>query len=80
MKSARMLLDEASKRTPEDKSASLYAIEEVALPEEEGYIAFAFVLPDLLRKWGGRIRELQMDSTCECPDIIYVLRRVLIKY
>lgn len=59
LKSAKILIDEASK----DRS-SLYSVESIPLHEEEGFTAIAFALPEMLRQWGGRIREIALDSTC----------------
>lgn len=38
----------------------------ILLPAVEGCVALAWSLPDILTKWGGRIREIAMDSTCKC--------------
>lgn len=43
----------------------LYTIEPIPLHEEEGLTAIAFALPEILRKFGGRVHELSLDSTCE---------------
>ncbi|KAH6871452.1 hypothetical protein BKA70DRAFT_1130968, partial [Coprinopsis sp. MPI-PUGE-AT-0042] len=56
VKSAQILMDEASKRTADDRATGLYAIDPVALHEEEGYTAFSFVLPDILRRWAVQQR------------------------
>lgn len=37
----------------------------ITLPAVEGCVALAWSLPDILMKWGGRIREIAMDSTCK---------------
>ncbi|KAJ7820238.1 hypothetical protein B0H14DRAFT_2175462, partial [Mycena olivaceomarginata] len=36
--------------------------EAIPLPEVDGFSAVSFVLPQPIRKWGGRIRELALDS------------------
>ncbi|RDX40007.1 hypothetical protein OH76DRAFT_1366849 [Lentinus brumalis] len=59
LKSARILLDEAKAG---GSHAELYTVEAVDLPEVEGFTALAFALPNILRKWGGRIREIALDS------------------
>lgn len=46
--------------------SSLYTVAPIELPTEEGFTAVAFALPELLRQWAGRIREIALDSTCEC--------------
>ena len=40
-------------------------VELVPITEEAGVTAIAFTLPKILRQWGGRIREVQLDSACE---------------
>jgi hypothetical protein len=54
-----MLIDEAEKNT-----SSLYSVESIPLHEEEGFTALAFSLPEIILQWGGRIREIALDSTC----------------
>lgn len=66
VKSARILLEEAAKRSEDDKKRGLYSISQIDLPQEDGFTALAFTLPDLLNDWGGVIRELQLDSACKC--------------
>ncbi|PIL26554.1 hypothetical protein GSI_12312 [Ganoderma sinense ZZ0214-1] len=39
------------------------AVEPIDLPDEDGFTGLAFALPQLLGQWGGRIRELALDST-----------------
>lgn len=60
VKSAHILLEEAAQT-----SESLYQVHEIPLPEVEGYTVLAFALPNVLRQWGGRIRELALDSACK---------------
>jgi hypothetical protein len=63
LKSTRILIEEASKK---DGPTRGYArVENIPLHTETGYSAIAFSLPEILRKWGGRIRELSLDSACE---------------
>ncbi|KAI0042579.1 hypothetical protein FA95DRAFT_1636386 [Auriscalpium vulgare] len=57
LKSARIILQEAL-----EDGGHGYAVEEVPLTEEPGLVSISFVLPDLLRKWGGRVREISLDS------------------
>ncbi|KII86095.1 hypothetical protein PLICRDRAFT_115218, partial [Plicaturopsis crispa FD-325 SS-3] len=59
MKSAKILLDEAREREDVD---NLYAAQTIPITDEEGYTSVAFALPDVLRKWGGRVREVSLDS------------------
>lgn len=60
--SAKKLLQEYSDSgTLPDKKL---AVQEVVLPELDGFKAIAFVLPHLLGTWGTNIREIALDSTC----------------
>ncbi|KAJ7054819.1 hypothetical protein C8F01DRAFT_994868 [Mycena amicta] len=69
LESARLLINEAAiNQLPPDPSVNrppLYRAENVDVPEMEGTKAIAFVLPEILWKWGGRVRELALDSTFE---------------
>lgn len=71
MKSARILLEEFRKSS----KPGLYTVEPIQLAEEPGVSALAFALPDLLRQFGGRIRELALDSACKprLDILIFVL-------
>lgn len=62
LKSAQILINEASQ--PNAKHPS-YQIESIPLHDEPGFTGIAFALPHILRKWGGRIREISLDSTCQ---------------
>jgi len=61
VKSAKIILEEAQTAG----THGLYVVEPIPLHEEEGFTAIAFALPDILRQWGGRIREVSLDSACE---------------
>ena len=61
VKSAKVLLEEAW----ESGKHGLYTVEPIPLEEEAGFKAIAFTLPDLLRKFGGRVQELSLDSACK---------------
>jgi len=61
LKSTKTLLEEAQK----PGKHGLYTMEPIPLHEEDGLTAVAFTLPDILRKFGGRVCELSLDSTCE---------------
>lgn len=67
VKSAKILIEEAAKDT-----SSMYCVENIPLHEEEGFTAIAFALPEMLRQWGGRIREIALDSTCKFNVIIFI--------
>ncbi|KAF7965234.1 hypothetical protein HWV62_44909 [Athelia sp. TMB] len=56
MKSANILLKEAKAKP------GLYTAEPIPLPAEPSVSALAFSLPGLLRQFGGRVRELALDS------------------
>jgi len=56
-------MDEARKNNSE--KSGLYSVEPIPLAQEDGVTAIAFALPDLLRQFGGRIRELALDSACK---------------
>ncbi|KAF9480703.1 hypothetical protein BDN70DRAFT_804773 [Pholiota conissans] len=64
MESVRILLDEFSKKPGASPTASdISSLEVIPLPDEEGFTAIAFCLPEILRKWGSQIREISLDST-----------------
>jgi hypothetical protein len=44
-------------------------VENIPMEEETGVTAIAFTLPEILRQWGGRIREIQLDSACKFEQI-----------
>jgi len=60
VKSAKILLDEASK--PQLGQKGLYVVQPIPLHDEPGFTAIAFALPEVLWQWGGRIREVALDS------------------
>ena len=65
VKSAKILINEASsQQSHENGSSSLYTVTPVPLHDEPGFVAIAFVLQEVLRRWGGRIREISLDSAC----------------
>jgi len=59
VKSAKILIEEVSRNRN-----SLYTVEPIPLHDEEGFTAIAFTLPEIMHQWGGRIREVELDSTC----------------
>lgn len=61
--SARILIEEASKKGP--GPGGMYKVTPIPLNEETGFTAIAFSLPEMLRKWGGTIREISLDSACQ---------------
>ena len=61
VKSAQILLEEARAG---HAGNGMYSVAPVKLPEEDGFQGIAFALPEVIRKWGGRIRELALDSAC----------------
>lgn len=60
-RSAEMLLDKGQTAG----ALGTYRIEPITLHSEAGFDALAFALPDMLLKFGGRIREISIDSACE---------------
>ncbi len=59
--SARKLLKEAE----EAHGLGSYHAQIITLPtEDERYSALAWCLPDMHLQWGGRIREVALDSAC----------------
>lgn len=60
VKSAQILLEEAQAKP------GLYTVEPIPLVPEAGVSALAFCLPGLLRQFGGRVREVALDSACKC--------------
>ena len=66
VKSAKILIEEAS--NPQNRANEphgLYTVMPVPLHDEPGFVAIAFVLKEVLRQWGGGIREISLDSACE---------------
>ncbi|EGO04979.1 hypothetical protein SERLA73DRAFT_44838 [Serpula lacrymans var. lacrymans S7.3] len=59
MVSAKMLLEEGCKQG----GLGVYSVLPIELIPEPSLEALAFVLPDALKQWGGRIQELSLDST-----------------
>lgn len=66
IQSARILLKEFQKPSADH----LYTVEPMPVEQGEGITVIAFALPENLRQWGGRLRELQLDSTCR---LIYTI-------
>ncbi|KAJ7575437.1 hypothetical protein C8J56DRAFT_801436 [Mycena floridula] len=66
LKSAKILLEEAAKLKDVPRKG-LCSVEPINLPTQEGdgFTALAFTLPETLRKFGGQVRELALDSACE---------------
>ena len=62
VKSAKILIDEAA-RSPQ--SEPFYTVENIPLHNEDGFTAISFALPDVLRWYAGKIRELSLDSACK---------------
>jgi hypothetical protein len=73
LESAEILIREAANLPNKN---GLYAVEPIPLHKEDGFVAIGFALPELLRKWGGRIREICLDSACRClyisMDLAYI--------
>ena len=65
VKSAKILLEEAFTKSNTDSDKSAYSVETIPVHDEPGFTAIAFCLPEVLRKWGGKVRELSLDSACK---------------
>jgi hypothetical protein len=64
--SARKIIENASKeQIGTHQKEPFYRAEAIPLPDLEGFTAIAFALPEPLKKFGGRIRELVADSACK---------------
>ncbi|KIY64289.1 hypothetical protein CYLTODRAFT_358634 [Cylindrobasidium torrendii FP15055 ss-10] len=72
VKSARTIITEV-----EAGLLGSYAAENIPLPEEPGFTAIAWALPDMLRQWAGRIREIAVDSTWKTNALGYELYAVI---
>jgi len=66
VQSARLLLEEFKISAPD----RLYTVEPIPVEQDEGITVIAFALPEILRQWGGHLRELQLDSACESSYFI----------
>jgi hypothetical protein len=62
--SAKILLEEA--RKPGRLCEGSYEIEPISIELEDGFEALAWSLPEMIQRFGGRIREIQLDSACKC--------------
>lgn len=70
VRSAWMLLEEHRTLPSGGSLSGCYTVvEPIPIEEETGVTAIAFALPEILRQWGGRIREIQLDSACEFEQI-----------
>ncbi|CAK5273380.1 unnamed protein product [Mycena citricolor] len=67
-KSARFLIEKLCAERPDSA-----VLEHIELPDDpdDGYTAFAFGLPSLIKKWGGCVLELQLDSTFKTNKVGY---------
>jgi hypothetical protein len=75
VRSAWKLLEEhrtSSSKSGGSSSGLYMVVEPIPIEEETGVTAIAFTLPGILRQWGGRIREIQLDSACEFEQITTV--------
>jgi hypothetical protein len=60
LKSAQILLEE----NREVGMGGHYSIASIDLPQVEGWSGLAFSLPDVISKFGVRVREVSLDSAC----------------
>lgn len=75
MESARKLLEMGS--VP--GGLGPYAFEAIEIPEPEGLSVLAMAIPAVGDKWGGRLREVAIDSTCKCLEGVQGAFLVLIR-
>ena len=71
VRSAHILLEEMRKK--DSATAELYNVTEIPLSERDGFIAIAFSLPGVLRQWGGRVREISLDSACRSLKLVILV-------
>jgi hypothetical protein len=71
VKSARILIEEAAQS--HGVMNGLYTVQPIPLHEEAGFTALAFALPEILRQWGGRVREISLDSACMSYSFMDIL-------
>ena len=48
-------------------------VQSIPVHNEDGFTAIAFSLPEILRKWGGQLRELSLDSACKISHLFVVI-------
>lgn len=58
--SARNLLKKGSK----PGGLSKYEVEEICITEPGGMSVIAFSIPEMIKMWGDRVREIALDSAC----------------
>ncbi|KAF8912407.1 hypothetical protein CPB85DRAFT_1561485 [Mucidula mucida] len=75
LKSTRILIDEYSCEAP----GQSYHIQNVPMPEkaDNGFTAVAFVTPNVIRKWGGKVCKIAMDSAWNTNGARYELYAIL---
>ncbi|TRM55937.1 hypothetical protein BD626DRAFT_466992 [Schizophyllum amplum] len=56
---------------------STYSVQSVPLPHNDGVDALAFSMPEILRKWGGKIREIALDSAWNTNGLGYEIYAIL---
>ena len=61
--SARLLLEHA--KVDAGLSPRSHAVQTIDLGENRSYDSVAFSIPRILEEWGGRIREVIIDSACK---------------
>lgn len=45
-----------------------YAPESIEVPDPEGYPILAMAIAAVGDRWGGRLGDVAIDSTCECRE------------
>ncbi|THU75484.1 hypothetical protein K435DRAFT_707083 [Dendrothele bispora CBS 962.96] len=74
-KSAKIILEES--KTSKTSKTSKYSIIEIDLPKVDGFSGLALSLPDVMLKFGGRIREISLDSAWNTNASHYELYALL---
>jgi hypothetical protein len=64
VKSAKKLIEEAAS-LPRTEAERLNRVELIPLEDEDSFVGLALAMPEVLRQWGGRIREISLDSACK---------------
>ena len=52
----------------------------IPLPEILGFEALAFALPQILRQWGGRLREVALDSAFNTNGSRFEVFALMVKF
>ncbi|THU75985.1 hypothetical protein K435DRAFT_601431, partial [Dendrothele bispora CBS 962.96] len=73
--SAKILLEESKVERPDNPYGIVESLDN--LPNVDGYSAIAFSLPKVLAEWGGKVREIALDSAWNTNGSRYELYALL---